>query len=459
MPSAHFEHPAGIVHLAAPWARHGGIAMRLLTIPAVSLLVAGACHDGASTSTSSVPPGIQLGVPFASGTPAVLAGRVPLAATCTTEHGTCRLEARLNGLVVASGVGSLDDTVSLNGQTPGTTHFVFTATAGGGATSTLESPSFVLRADTGWTYVWTVHGQVLDANERWAVVQHGDSANVVFLATGVVTVLNQGSERPAGWATATGGVIELPLHAYSEGIRVLDVGGRSSWYAVSTTVRGDWMTAELLQPYAILRRNLSRGTHVTSPPQQEPHLSVLSDDGTVTWVPTPPGPGQLQAILPDGSRAQLTADSAYSVFWGMKDGPLTLYERGTTRPAEMVLRTPGGEQVLSAPGDSVGDLYGPHGDLRDGWAGWTTHTGYTTHLWMRSPNGQVWRAEAGLPVHGWSLGWNGRVLVRTADRLYLVVPPYTTALDLGCDCSRPVYAWHDGHLYAYVANTIFRTGW
>lgn len=426
----------------------------LATVLGVPLAAATACHEGPS-APSGPPPQLQIGAPFTGDTPQVLAGRVHFTATCTDPGGPCRsVEVRLNGIVLASGTTGVDTVVSLAGQPTGSASFVVSATGAHRMMDSIRSPQFFVRPDTGWTFVAAVAGTVKDASDRWAVYERDNETSAKNLQTGTVTGLNLGTEHPAGWVGTSGAAIEFAPGLFHKGVRVVGVAGSSGSDGFGMQVRGDWAGWMDIFPWGPRRFNTATGAAV-SHPLANPYRGWISDDGTLTYTDLWHGAPQLFAILADGSGTQLTSDTTVQVYWGMKDGALTVFARGATSPTELVLRAPDGDHVLGTPA-SFGN--GTYGDLRDGWVLWATGAPGSYQLWTRSPAGQVRRADAGLNLSRWSLGWDGKLLLFTLDHAYVTVPPYTTAVDLG-GTSPPLLGWHERRLYGFFGNAIFRGSW
>jgi hypothetical protein len=390
----------------------------------------------------------------------VLGGRVRFAVECTDAGGhPCQsVELRMNGALLASGKDGLDTTVSLAGQPAGPARFLVTATSSSGGAATLQSPEVAVRPDTGWIFVAAVGGTVLDANEHWAVYLRGDETLARNLATGAVTQLDAGPERPAAWATRTGAVIRYPAGAAKSGIPLLDGAGVSTLPdALGVQVRGDWVAWWTGSPAPVVWREnvVDRRRLYTEVPD-----ATLSDDGTLTYRDDGPGDAVLGAARADGSREVVARENPAQIFGGIADGPQTLYTRGAVEPVQVVLRQGGSPIVLLSinAGQSL-QIYRPGGavDLRDGWALWAVKDFTPLDLMTRAPSGEVRRVDAGLDPCCWSLGWGGRVLMGSNGHTYLASPPYTSPVDLGVLQQPP--AWHEGHLFLFLGNSIFRSSW
>jgi hypothetical protein len=428
--------------------------MRNPAVPAVLLAaaaLAAACHDAVVVDAGppGAPPKLQIGAPFTGDTPGVLAGRVRFVATCTDSAGPCRrVEVRLNSTLVASGTTGVDSVVSLAGISAATGRFVVTATGSHGVVTTDSSPSFAIHPDTGWTFVAAVHGNVMDGSDRWALYSLFDETSAKDLQSGKVYGMNLGTEHPGGLVGTSGAAIEYPPGLFHTGVRAVGSGGSASSNGFGLHVRGEWAEWMNINNWSALRFNTTTGA-VASQPLDYPGRGWLSDDGSVTYTALAHNLPQLFALRPDGSTTQLTNDSTWGARWGMLDGPLVLYLHGT---GQLILRAADGEHVLGgATQFPDGESYG---DLRDGWALWATGS----QLWTRSPGGQVRPVNGGVTPVRWSLGWDGKVLLYTATRAYVSVPPYTTAVDLS-GASSPKVAWHERHLYGFIGNSIFRGSW
>jgi hypothetical protein len=419
-------------------------------------LTAAACNnnDGVvDAAPPGGPPTLQIGSPFTADAPFLLAGRVRFVATCTDSAGPCRrVEVRLNSTLVASGTTGVDSVVSLAGITAATGRFVVTATGSHGVVATDSSPSFAIRPDTGWTFVAAVHGNVQDGSDRWALYRLIDETSAKNLQTGNVFGLNEGTEHPGGYVATSGAAVEIAPGLFHRGVHAVGAGGSAGSDGFGLQVRGEWAEWMDINFWGPRRFNTTTGATATVAIDY-PGRGWLSDDGSVTYTALSHNRLQLFALLPDGSKTQVTTDSTHGVVWGMLDGPLALYLRDN---GELVLRGAGGEHVL---GGTTQFPYGePYGDLRDGWALWATGSSGSYQLWTRSPGGQVRLVNAGVTPLGWSLGWDGKVLLYTDTRAYVAAPPYTSAVDVS-GASNLRVAWHERHLYGFIGNTIFRGSW
>ena len=90
--------------------------------------------------------------------------------------------------------------------------------------------------------------------------------------------------------------------------------------------------------------------------------------------------------------------------------------------------------------------------LRGGWALWTTGS----HLWTRSPAGQVRLAASGSATSKWVMGGDGTVLLLGGPHAYLAGPPYAGLVDVGP--TFVYWSWHRGHFYAPWGIEVFQVG-
>ncbi|MBV9108869.1 MAG: hypothetical protein JO306_05655, partial [Gemmatimonadetes bacterium] len=145
----------------------------------------------------------------------------------------------------------------------------------------------------------------------------------------------------------------------------------------------------------------------------------------------------------------ITHDAAKPVLWGRVDGATALFARATAAGSEVVLADGGGEHVLSGATETAG---GP-GDVRDGWAAWTTGGPAGTRLWTRSPAGDVRQTGMGLAQFTWRLGWQGKVLMFSGYNAYLARPG-GGATQIGPEPMR--WDWPRDQLYVTWSGDVYR---
>lgn len=391
-----------------------------------------------------------------------MAGTLHVHATCDDDDGGClSLKVTWDGRTIAVGDSVVDTAVSLVGyqmsDPQGYSDFVVTGTGAHGLTTRRESNIHVLPYGGGWTHVGDVGlGVVLDTDGQRAVygnyADYGGGIYTAGLGSAAATRVSAGDSHSRAWVTDAGAVSE-PQPEYGGGVHVafLDgtapAGGSDACCAQARDQWAAWWAGGYLYRENVVTHAIDH--HVAVPSSAG---FWLGDDGTVAYLDSAGGSWQLHALRPDGTTAQLTGDPARPVVWGHAEGASVLYARSVGTHTEVVFSGPGGEEVLNG----VSDEPGMAAQLRGGWALWTTGDATGSHLWTRSPAGEVRLAASGSPTSKWVMGGDGMVLLLGGQHAYLAGPPYAGLVDVGP--TFVYWSWHRGHFYAPWGIEVFRVG-
>jgi hypothetical protein len=453
---------------------------RLFSSGALCALAFAAAGCGDSTGTSATAPApaavrIEVIEPAAS----LLVGPVRVRASCS---GGCRsVEAFVSGNGTETRIAQGTDSISLVYPVADlgipTVRFVFRATDTSGRVTSLETPEMGVALGP-WTRVYAVDGTLLDATpDRALYVDAKRGLRMLEVHSGgnpeLMSLVRTGLTR--GFVNDSGAVADLgppgvgstgnaPWGIWEWGGSTL-TGGR---YGGSPRALGRWAAwtlqrevvgADSIRHYDVLYRDdVLRRVVVRTPDSLSVESYDLAEDGTIAFAARP----SLQQAMPaqlfvwrGGDAAQLTFDPAVSVRAPATDGTAFVYLlAGSGIARRLIYRGSGGAEEALTPW--IAPANEPLYQLLGGWTAFSYPDGAgVSHVWARTPAGEVHQVWPGHPATLVSAGPRGEVVLAANGALYLSDAPHAEATPLG-GWGTARAKWIGGRLYLLKDGGLYR---
>ncbi len=395
-------------------------------------------------------------------------------ATCedVDATGCTQLRAAINGHVVASGVSTLDATVSLAAYSGYVTLSIYARDAANQLVITYRT--LIVASLQNTAHVLDVPGLIIDVVGNRVLYVDTTNASIDLKIRNVggsdLSIFQQANGYVAsGYLTASGAIfvtqpwqgIGTLVREYRNGV-VTDLGGIGS--SDGLVVNGGyalWHTG--INSNRLNRRDLASGTNTTIASNVGNWKYDVTASGDVAyWSNKAHQPSYQIILVPNGgSPVKVTNDSTYQYTYVLTDGTSVVYRRHQTccsTAFQLMLWTQASGEVVLAPGRTLEPNPGPDYQVKNGWIAYTKVGGADElQVWVRSPSG----AEKQLTFYGSSsrldaLGANGEVVFTNGGQRYMSVSPHSVTTPLGTPVG--VVVWRDGGFYVLIEGSLFRIG-
>lgn len=379
--------------------------------------------------------------------------------------------------VVASGVSSVDATISLAAYLGQNVSLFFKATDAAGRYADAVVPVEVASVQN-MTLVTTVPGMVRDVsgsqvlyvdttNYRQAIKIHGSGASDITLLDTVTTYLWEAHLSPVGalytFHYGTDGVLREFRNGTTTTLPAIIGGSNGAGNDSSLVVNGNfatWTAPAVNSGTALMLRDLTAGTSTTVATDAVGGASPAGDIAYSTH--SYPAGNQLFFMPHNGTPQVISADTSIAYPGPATDGTRVVYlkePRACANCSTFQIATwssSAGEAVLSASTSRLPYL-GPNYQINNGWVAYTDLNGGVVQVWTYSPTGTKQQLTfLGTDSYIEGLGASGEVIYSNASTglRYLSRPPYAATTSLGTTLGTVL--WRDGHFVVILGGSVYQ---